>query len=142
MKVAVAVPNKPTVSVDVKCFVVVVLFVVVVVVVFCLGFFWGGVLLYVHRNHRLFLGTGAQDGHLDLHTAPELCCHVPIPACMRKATLQQQTVTPPALRLHLAGIAGVCSNSAGRLQRCKVDDTVLPVQCTSHRLVSAGWRCL
>ena len=29
------------------------------------------VLLYVHRNHSL-LGTGAQDGHLDFHTAPEL----------------------------------------------------------------------
>ena len=22
------------------------------------------------------LGTGAQDGHLDSHTAPELCCHL------------------------------------------------------------------
>ena len=32
------------------------------------------VLLYVHRNRRLnfSLGTGAQDGHLDFHTAPEL----------------------------------------------------------------------
>ena len=30
------------------------------------------VLLYVHRNRRLKLGTGAQDGHLDFHTAPEL----------------------------------------------------------------------
>ena len=26
-------------------------------------------LLYVHRDHK---GRGAQDGHLDLHTAPEL----------------------------------------------------------------------
>ena len=30
------------------------------------------VLLYVHKNWSL-LGTGAQDGHLDFHTAPELC---------------------------------------------------------------------
>ena len=30
------------------------------------------VLLYVHRNRRLILGTGAQDGHLDFYTAPEL----------------------------------------------------------------------
>ena len=31
-------------------------------------------LIYVHRNRRFFrkLGTGAQDGHLDFHTAPEL----------------------------------------------------------------------
>ena len=29
------------------------------------------VLLYIHRNHGL-LGTGAQDVHLDFHTAPEL----------------------------------------------------------------------
>ena len=29
------------------------------------------VLLYVHRKRRL-LGTGAQDSHLDFHTAPEL----------------------------------------------------------------------
>ena len=28
--------------------------------------------LNVHRNRRL-LGTGAQDDHLDFHTAPELC---------------------------------------------------------------------
>ena len=29
------------------------------------------VLLYVHRNRRL-IGTGAQDGHLDFHTASKL----------------------------------------------------------------------
>ena len=31
------------------------------------------VLLYVHRNHQAYYGRGAQDGHLDIHTAPELC---------------------------------------------------------------------
>ena len=30
------------------------------------------VLLYVHGNGVGLLGTGAQDGHLDFHTAPEL----------------------------------------------------------------------
>ena len=32
------------------------------------------VLLYVHRNRgkQAYLGRGAQDGHLDFHTAPEL----------------------------------------------------------------------
>ena len=30
------------------------------------------VLLYVHRNRRLIRDGGAQDGHLDFHTAPEL----------------------------------------------------------------------
>ena len=34
------------------------------------------VLLYVHRNHSL-LGTGAQDVHLDFHTAHELCYRRP-----------------------------------------------------------------
>ena len=36
--------------------------------------YWVGcVLLYVHRNRRLIkLGTGAQDFHLHVHTAPEL----------------------------------------------------------------------
>ena len=29
-------------------------------------------LLYVHRNHKAYSGRGAQDGHLDFHTAPEL----------------------------------------------------------------------
>ena len=29
-------------------------------------------LLYVHRDHKDYLGRGAQDGHLDCHTAPEL----------------------------------------------------------------------
>ena len=31
------------------------------------------VLLYVHRDHKDYSGRGAQDGHLDFHTAPELC---------------------------------------------------------------------
>ena len=29
------------------------------------------ILLYVHRDHKDQQGRGAQDGHLDLHTAPE-----------------------------------------------------------------------
>ena len=29
-------------------------------------------LLYVHRDHKDYKGRGAQDGHLDLHTAPRL----------------------------------------------------------------------
>ena len=32
----------------------------------------GSVLLYVYRDHTDCLGRGAQDGHLDFHTAPEL----------------------------------------------------------------------
>ena len=30
-------------------------------------------LLYDHRDCTDYLGRGAQDGHLDFHTAPELC---------------------------------------------------------------------
>ena len=30
------------------------------------------VLLYVHRNPKDYEGRGTPDGHLDLHTAPEL----------------------------------------------------------------------
>ena len=29
-------------------------------------------LLYVHRDHNNYKGRGAQDVHLDFHTAPEL----------------------------------------------------------------------
>ena len=29
-------------------------------------------LLCVHRDHKVYWGRGAQDGHLDFHTAPEL----------------------------------------------------------------------
>ena len=29
-------------------------------------------LLYVHRDDKDYQGRGAQDGHLDFHTAPEL----------------------------------------------------------------------
>ena len=29
-------------------------------------------LLYVHRDHKDYWGRGAQDDHLDFHTAPEL----------------------------------------------------------------------
>ena len=29
-------------------------------------------LLYVHRDRTDYLGLGAQDGHLDFHTAPDL----------------------------------------------------------------------
>ena len=31
------------------------------------------VLLYVHRDHTDYYGQGAQDNHLNFHTAPELC---------------------------------------------------------------------
>ena len=35
---------------------------------------FGSTLLYVHRNHKDYQGRGAQDGHMDFHTAPsELC---------------------------------------------------------------------
>ena len=30
-------------------------------------------LLYVRRDHKDYQGRGAQGGHLDIHTAPELC---------------------------------------------------------------------
>ena len=30
------------------------------------------VLLYVHRDHKDYYGQGAQDSHLNFHTAPEL----------------------------------------------------------------------
>ena len=29
--------------------------------------------LYVHEDHKYYVGRGAQDGHPDFHTAPELC---------------------------------------------------------------------
>ena len=32
------------------------------------------VLLYANRSHKAYQGRGAQDGLLDFHTAPELCC--------------------------------------------------------------------
>ena len=32
-------------------------------------------LLYIHRNHKAYMGWGVQDGHLDFHTAPELRNH-------------------------------------------------------------------
>ena len=40
---------------------------------------FSSVLLYVHRDHKDYKGRGAQDGHLDFHTAPEFwpivqCC--------------------------------------------------------------------
>ena len=30
-------------------------------------------LFYVHRNHQAYQGLGAHNGHIDFHTAPELC---------------------------------------------------------------------
>ena len=37
----------------------------------------GSVLLYVHRNRKAHQdGNWAQDGHLDFHAAPELCCRL------------------------------------------------------------------
>ena len=43
------------------------------------------VMLYVHRSRRL-TSDGAQDGHLDFHTAPELWHQAPRPQ-LRKGTL-------------------------------------------------------
>ena len=39
----------------------------------CMGYMLVEVLVYVHRNRRFIRGTGAQDDHLEFHTAPELC---------------------------------------------------------------------
>ena len=36
--------------------------------------FLRSMLLYVHIDRKVYWGRGAQDGHLDFHTAPELCC--------------------------------------------------------------------
>ena len=36
-------------------------------------------LFYVHRDRKNYWGRGDQDGHLDFHTAPELCPHPPPP---------------------------------------------------------------
>ena len=33
----------------------------------------GSINLYVHGSQKVSLGRTAQDGHLDSHTAPELC---------------------------------------------------------------------
>ena len=39
-------------------------------------------LLYVHRNRRLIRdGWRTQDGHLDFHTAPELCVYATLVEC-------------------------------------------------------------
>ena len=35
--------------------------------------FFFPLLLYVHRSHQAYCGRGALDGHLDFHTASELC---------------------------------------------------------------------
>ena len=47
----------------------------------------GWVLLYLHWNDRCItitvLGTGTQDGHLDFHTAPELCLHTGFSVALR-----------------------------------------------------------
>ena len=34
------------------------------------------ILVHVHRNQKDYLGRGAQDVHLDFHTAPELCAEL------------------------------------------------------------------
>ena len=36
----------------------------------------GSVLLYVRRNRKAHQDGETQDGHLDFHTAPELCAHL------------------------------------------------------------------
>ena len=33
---------------------------------------FSSLLLYVHRDDKVYYGREAQDGHLDFHTAPEL----------------------------------------------------------------------
>ena len=45
------------------------------------------VLLYVHTETEGLLGTGAQDVHLDVHTAPELCAS----ACVEVSLIYSRT---------------------------------------------------
>ena len=50
-------------------------------------------LLYARRDHKTYQGRGAQDGHLDFHTAPELRREVLTPlARLNEAPL----VSPPS----------------------------------------------
>ena len=57
-------------------------------------------LLYVHRNRKAHLGRKAQDGHLDFHTAPELC------VAAAKIKHNHRQVSPFSLSsgAHLAGV--------------------------------------
>ena len=44
------------------------------------------VVLYVHRDHKDYQGRGAQDVHLDLHTAPQL---LSLPVCLALCLLKK-----------------------------------------------------
>ena len=45
--------------------------------------------LYIHRNCRLIRDGGAQDVHLDFHTAPELCLFLPNPDIFHRLSLKE-----------------------------------------------------
>ena len=68
------------------------------------------VLLYVHRNRSFFLGTGAQDVHLDFHTAPELERAKPAKLNIEHAGTSQ-TQTPPVPTFTLYKLPSLCYNN-------------------------------
>ena len=44
-------------------------------------------LLYIHKDHKEYWGQGAQDGHLDFHTASKLCRRLTDCSCLYSLTL-------------------------------------------------------
>ena len=78
------------------------------------------VLLYVHRNCIFFLGMGAQDIHLDFHTAPEL-------ECIRS--------------FHLVFISLITSQSNNHVWFCAVGSTVLSRQFIAS-ILACSFLCL
>ena len=60
------------------------------------------VLLYVHRDHKDSNGRGAQDVHLDLHTAPEFWNYVFCDLCVifRYWAIQAGLLTPLTFARH------------------------------------------
>ena len=89
------------------------------------------VVSYVHRDHKDYWGRGAQDGHLDFHTAPELCM-----TGWKASDLNRQgSNVPPRANSYVIPISGLVLGVVKGIRHvlcglvCSTHQRTFPVQC-------------
>ena len=94
------------------------------------------VLLYIDRNHQAYWGRGAQDSHLDFHTAPEL--HLFSVALRSQRPYGVLWMGGPGRHLDFHTAPGLCSGVFSSSAVIVFASLALCVSCCSHRKLRVG----
>ena len=75
-------------------------------------------LLYVNSNHKDYWGRGAQNGHLDFHTAPEFCVTKDQVQCCFTSTETIRTIRDGEPRTATSTFTQLLSSDIEQVQCC------------------------